>query len=295
MNRNQLLAFTTAYETNKLVLTAEKMFISQSAVSQQLRKLEEELNAELFVHRKGQILPSEFGHLFYPYAKEALAAISRGEEAIRRRKLEDNQLVVYAYSYNGESVISQAAQAFQEAYPQIVLEMRRAAPPSGVHIAENALYFVNEDWVTGRDLHYCPMYDAHYLCVMRPEDVPQDRDCLREEDLSGMVNYLPPERNGKRSPLFEAIGRRVPKENIRTSPDFATSLLNISISGGVCVCPDYLFFSRQLAAIPYRPELSIGVGFAYAGTPSENMKEFLAFMKRRLSGREAPSSRAHGG
>lgn len=34
MNRNQLLAFTTAYETKKLVLTAEKMFISQSAVSQ---------------------------------------------------------------------------------------------------------------------------------------------------------------------------------------------------------------------------------------------------------------------
>ena len=289
MNRNQLLAFTTAYETKKLVLTAEKMFISQSAVSQQIRKLEEELNAELFVHKKGQILPSEFGHLFYPYARDALAAISRGEEAIRRRKLEDNQLVVYAYSYNGESVISQAAQAFREAYPRIHLEMRRAAPPSGVHIAENALYFVNEDWVSGRDLHYCPMYRAHYLCVMRPEDIPAGRDCLRAEDLSGMVNYLPPGRNGKRSPLFDEIIRKAPKENIRISPDFATSLLNISISGGVCVCPDYLFFSRQLTAIPYQPEQSIGVGFAYAGAPSENMKEFLAFMKKRLSGRETPS------
>lgn len=75
----------------------------------------------------------------------------------------------------------------------------------------------------------------------------------------------------------------MPKENIRISPDLSTSLLNISVSGGVCVCPDYLHFSQQLAAIPYCPELSFGVGFAYAGTPSANMREFLFFVKKWLS------------
>ena len=75
----------------------------------------------------------------------------------------------------------------------------------------------------------------------------------------------------------------MPKENIRISPDLSTSLLNISVSGGVCVCPDYLHFSQQLAAIPYCPELSFGVGSAYAGTPSANMREFLFFVKKWLS------------
>ena len=77
------------------------MYVSQSAISQQLKKLEDELHTELFVHKKGQIVPNEYGDLFYPYAKEALAALSRGEEALRRRQQADRNLVVYLYSYNG--------------------------------------------------------------------------------------------------------------------------------------------------------------------------------------------------
>ncbi len=80
MNRNQLMAFTIAYDTRNLVRTADKMYVSQSAISQQLRKLEDELHTELFVHKKGQIVPNEYGDLFYPYAKEALAALSRGRK-----------------------------------------------------------------------------------------------------------------------------------------------------------------------------------------------------------------------
>lgn len=99
MNRNQLIAFTIAYETRNLVRTADRLYVSQSAVSQQLKKLEDELHTELFVHKKGQIVPNEYGDLFYPYAKEALAALARGEETLHRRQQADQNLVIYLYSY----------------------------------------------------------------------------------------------------------------------------------------------------------------------------------------------------
>lgn len=283
MNRNQLTAFVIAYENRKLVRAAEKLYVSQSAISQQLKKLEEELDTELFVHKKGEITPSEYGELFYPYAKEAIAAVARGEDAIRRQKQADRKLVIYLYSYNGESAISQATRAFQEAYPEILLELRRSVAPTEFRVAEHALYFANEAWTLGRNLHFVPLYRAHYICVMRKQDAPADCTGLYPKDILHMVNYFPPGRNGRRAPLLEEIQAMLPKENLRFSPDLPTSLLNISVSGGVCICPDYLSYSQGLVGIPYCPEHSFGVGLAYVGTPTANMEKFLEYVKAWLS------------
>lgn len=65
-------------------------------------------------------------------------------------------------------------------------------------------------------------------------------------------------------------------------------LLNIAISGGVCICPDYLPFSEELAGIPYCPEKSFTVGFAYLGAPSAPMEKFLSCIKAILAECDAP-------
>lgn len=283
MNRNQLTAFVIAYETRKLVRAAEKLYVSQSAISQQLKKLEEELDTELFVHKKGEITPSEYGALFYPYAKEALAAVAHGEDAIRRQKQADHKLVIYLYSYNGDSAISKATRAFQEEHPEVLLELRRAVSPTEFHVVEHALYFANETWTLGRNLHFVPLYQAHYICVMRKQDAPAGCTGLYPEDILHMVNYFPPGRNGRRAPLLEELQAILPKENLRFSPDLYTSLLNISISGGACICPDYLPYSQELVGIPYCPEHSFGVGLAYVGTPTNNMEKFLEYVKAWLA------------
>lgn len=288
MNRNQLMAFTIAYETRNLVRTADRLYVSQSAVSQQLKKLEDERHTELFVHKKGQIVPNEYGDLFYPYAKEALAALARGEETLHRRQQADQNLVIYLYSYNGNSAISRAVRIFQQTHADLRLDLRRLSPPGGFHLTEQALYFFNESWIRSPNIHFVPLYQAHYLCVMRKTDVPAGCTCLHLEDIMDQVQYLPPGRRGRHNPLMEEIQASVPRENLRQSPDFSSSLLNISISGGVCICPDYLFFSEELAGIPYCPEKGFTVGFAYLGTPSAPMEEFLSCIKTILAECDAP-------
>ena len=283
MNRNQLMAFTIAYDTRNLVRTADKMYVSQSAISQQLKKLEDELHTELFVHKKGQIVPNEYGDLFYPYAKEALATLSRGEEALRRRQQADRNLVVYLYSYNGNSAISRAIRIFQQTHSDLRLEMRRLSRPGSIHMTEQTLYFACESWIHSPNVHFVPLYQAHYLCVMRKTDVPAGCSCLHLEDIRDQIHYLPPSRGEKNDPLIEEIKAGVPGENLRQSPDFSSSLLNISISGGVCICPDYLFFSQELAGVPYCPERGFTVGFAYLGMPSSAMEEFISCIKAILA------------
>lgn len=160
MNRNQLMAFTIAYETRNLVRTADRLYVSQSAVSQQLKKLEDELHTELFVHKKGQIVPNEYGDLFYPYAKEALAALARGEETLHRRQQADQKLVIYLYSYNGNSAISRAVRIFQQTHADLRLDLRRLSPPGGFHLTEQALYFFNESWIRSPNVHFVPLSPA---------------------------------------------------------------------------------------------------------------------------------------
>ena len=52
MLNNNLHIFIIAAETGSLTETAKKLYISQPAVSQAIRKLEEELNVKLFIRNK---------------------------------------------------------------------------------------------------------------------------------------------------------------------------------------------------------------------------------------------------
>ena len=52
MLNNNLRIFITAAETGNLTETAKKLYISQPAISQAIKKLEEELNVTLFIRNK---------------------------------------------------------------------------------------------------------------------------------------------------------------------------------------------------------------------------------------------------
>ena len=72
MNLEYLNTFVTAAETGKLNLTAELIFRTPSAVSVQIKKLEEQFETELFVRGKNALLLTGDGEILYKYAKHIL-------------------------------------------------------------------------------------------------------------------------------------------------------------------------------------------------------------------------------
>lgn len=83
MTTEQLEAFTATVEFGGINAAAEKLFISQPAVTHRLKKLEEDLGIALFERTANRALLTEAGRAFMPEAKKILNAHMDAKKAMR--------------------------------------------------------------------------------------------------------------------------------------------------------------------------------------------------------------------
>src|SRR5689334_15484296 len=83
MNLQQLTTFCTVISEGSMTAAAEKLFLTQPAVSQQIRNLEEELAVELLVRGVRNVKPTMQGQLLFDYAKKILYLTQQAQVAIQ--------------------------------------------------------------------------------------------------------------------------------------------------------------------------------------------------------------------
>lgn len=83
MLHRQMRYFVTIVGCNSFTEAAEQMFISQSAISQQMKALETELNVKLFSWKGRSFTLTPAGEYFYQKSKDILEQI----EGIRRETI----------------------------------------------------------------------------------------------------------------------------------------------------------------------------------------------------------------
>ena len=83
MNLQQLTTFCTVLSEGSMTAAADKLFLTQPAVSQQIRNLEEELAVNLLVRGVRQVKPTLQGQMLYDYAKRILFLTQQAEVAIK--------------------------------------------------------------------------------------------------------------------------------------------------------------------------------------------------------------------
>lgn len=83
MNLQQLATFCKVLSEGSMTAAADKLFLTQPAVSQQIRALEEEMGVSLLVRGVRQVKPTMQGQLLYDYAKRILHLTQQAEVAIQ--------------------------------------------------------------------------------------------------------------------------------------------------------------------------------------------------------------------
>ncbi len=83
MNLQQLITFSTVIGEGSMTAAAEKIFLTQPAISQQIRNLEEELGVELIVRGTRAIKATLQGELLNEYAKKIIYLTQQAEIAIQ--------------------------------------------------------------------------------------------------------------------------------------------------------------------------------------------------------------------
>jgi DNA-binding transcriptional LysR family regulator len=83
LNFSQLQTFVTVVSEGSMTAAADKLFLTQPAVSQQMKNLEDELDVELIVRGSKQIKTTAQGELLYEFAKKILSLVQQTEISIK--------------------------------------------------------------------------------------------------------------------------------------------------------------------------------------------------------------------
>lgn len=116
----QMRYFVTVADCNSFTEAAEQCYISQSAISQQIRALEKELGVELIHRENRKFTLTPAGEYFYKQSKEILEEV----EDIRRETVrigQDKELqlrIGYLRCYSGQELY-QAVAEFSRVYPEV--------------------------------------------------------------------------------------------------------------------------------------------------------------------------------
>ncbi|HGY5793372.1 TPA: LysR family transcriptional regulator, partial [Serratia marcescens] len=81
-NPQLLLSFVAVCDSNSFTRAAERVFLSQSTVSQQVRRLEEMLGKPLFERSSHQVLLTEEGVKLLSYARRIIALNEEAHDAL---------------------------------------------------------------------------------------------------------------------------------------------------------------------------------------------------------------------
>jgi DNA-binding transcriptional LysR family regulator len=129
MHIESLKVFCDLIDTRSFSKAATKNFISQSAVSQQVRALEERFDRKLVERSRGGLVATDAGLAFYQGCREMLERWGTlGEEMAGLSNIISGQVRVATIYSVGIHELSPFLKQFMKAYPQVNLHLEYSRP-----------------------------------------------------------------------------------------------------------------------------------------------------------------------
>ena len=177
--------------------TADEMFLVQSAVSQHLKKLEDELGSDLFV-RKGKRLIglTPIGEQVAKHARTTLASVN-SIRAIGHDYTNQNEGVLRIGSTHAQAryILPPVVKAFNIAYPRVELQIHQGTPKQLVQWAvgdEIDFSICTEALSESSQLTIIPCYQWNRSLITLPGHPLQLKKILSLEDLCNypIITYV---------------------------------------------------------------------------------------------------------
>lgn len=125
INTVWLRSFCTLAEVGHFTRTAEKLHMTQSGVSQHIRKLEEQLDTELLVRQGKQFSLSGAGERLYIDAQHIMLALSNLEQSVAKDSPYEGYVRIMSPGSVGLKLYPQLL-TLQQQYPKLVIDYQFA-------------------------------------------------------------------------------------------------------------------------------------------------------------------------
>lgn len=263
MNLKQLEYFVAVAENLNFTRAAEKCYISQTAITQQIQQLERTVGVPLFERDKHHVTLTTAGRV---YLGEAQKILRQSEEALKLARLAQDGLtgevkIGFVRGY-GSSDLTSFLRSARTVYPNIRIEVKNDTQVALMESLEKGV----------RDLvfslaPFAPLeepYRSKYLksypvmAVLGSDNPLAQAEYLTYGDLKGQPFIMMEPGDRRKEQMEESVliyerGGFFP-EVAASEEDPETLLLMISAGYGISILPEYILdtFSRssQLKALP---------------------------------------------
>lgn len=265
-------------EEKSITRAAEKLFLTQSALNQQLLKLEHELGIELFKRNKINLTPTKAGEIYLAGAKEMLQI--KQHTYSRINDLTDNNkghIVVGLTPGRGPDMFTHVYPIFHKNYPNMIVE------PKELSVAKQQPLITNGDLDLGfmtlfdsqrTEDEYIVLYDEEIFIAV-PEKFEVNK--LAERDTQGRLilplNALKDEHfilTHKDSTLRKILNQMFRKEQFVPNILFETannSTIMEMVKTGICcgIVPEYAakHYHKGIRYYPFAESLRWNIVVSY--------------------------------
>lgn len=207
MNNRQLTIFRTVCEEGSMTKTAEKLYMTQPAVSQTIKELEQESGVCFLERYNRKVVPTESGRLLYQYACHILGLYQDLEqhlketEGVRTIRIGANLSV-------GVKMLRGFIRAFEKKYPDIQVKVTVSGSVRLMELLKTHQIDMGlmEDLPGETDYIQEPFAKDRTLIVAAPDHPLAGKEHVRFEDLK-KENFLLREKGAGVRDRFEAILR----------------------------------------------------------------------------------------
>jgi DNA-binding transcriptional LysR family regulator len=213
LSLHQLHVFHVAGQSNTLQEAAERLFITQPAVSQQIKRLETQLGTRLFERSRRGIELTPAGRELMTYTTQILRLVAQAESALTNvNNIESGQASIGATPNISSYLLPQWMQSFRTRYTHLTLSIQTAVTPQiieGVMDRRLELGFVEGEIVTETHpmLGHIVLEAIPHMVIVGKEHSWWGRDAVPMDDLDGQA-FVMRQRGSQSRAWLESLFRQ---------------------------------------------------------------------------------------
>ncbi len=161
--------FYVIAKNGSISAAADALFISQPAITFQIKKLEDQLGISLFTRTKHGVILTDEGKVLFDYVKNGIESIINGENALSNLKnLESGIIRIGASTTVCRHVVMPYLEIFHELYPKIDIQIVNNLTSNLLKDLRNGnldILFLNMPMDENKDLKIIPITDVQDIFV----------------------------------------------------------------------------------------------------------------------------------
>lgn len=286
--------FYIVAKNGSISAAADVLFISQPAITFQIKKLEEQLGISLFTRTKRGVILTDEGKVLFDYVNNAIENIINGENALSNLKNLDSGIIrIGASTTVCRHVVMPYLEKFHELYPKIDIQIVNNLTTNLLKELRNGnldILFLNMPMSENKDLNIIPINDVQDIFVGNKKYYDLTKGKVNLQDLKSFPLLFQKQPSNTR----EYLNNYLKANNVDLKPQLEVVSYNLImdlVKAGFGIGYATKEFIKnelenkilyEIEVFPRVPKRYIGIATMDKKTPNYSVKKLIEIMTQNI-------------